>query len=830
MKIRHRLFLIVLPLVLIPLVGIGVFSFSNYESIIEKIDEISGRYVGLASSVSESYEDVVSKFKEDATEGYAFALENSVNAVEERISNVRQSMELAALSKDVAQFVAGNEAIRRFMKAESILYLDRYVQALDLYEVSITDTVGNELLRTESMIVPKGGNFFLHGAPIPNQTTDESQEEWFLRRQASGELFDAYVHEYSDIDSENAKYAVSIALQLRISNSQFQKNFGKLSGYLRFVIPLDELTNSVVNEVDDNAWIYLEFNDGVLWPKEAEARLSKIEDGKVALFSLDFLEGMVKANMLVSDVALDDDAHRWAVLLDETALLASEISEKTGDLHQHIFKRRSSYFAAITCVLLVAILAVRFISKRLSDPLAYLSQAATRIEGGDLNLPVESASRGDEIDALAEAIDRMRERIKKQIENLDTAVSVKTRELQVANEMLRNEIEVRTDAEAKATEVSSAKSEFLATMSHEIRTPMNGIIGMSDDLLLMTLSSSVRERIETVKAASQSLMRIVDEILDFSKIEAGKMEIRNESFDLRLACRTCYSLFSAKAKEKRLGYSIEIDGDAPRFVVGDSVRVQQVVSNLISNAVKFTGKGFVRLEVSKEKRGTDGVLFTVRDSGTGIREESMGSLFEAFSQLDSMSSFELGGTGLGLAISRKLSLAMDGDLSAQSVYGEGTIFRFWLPLAEGKIIAPQDGVPELAEFATARRVLVVEDNEINQRVICSILERAKHECILAQNGRVALQLLSEERFDFVLMDCRMPRLDGFEATRRIRSFPLGHKNEGIPVVAITANAFTDDQQRCFASGMNNFLAKPIDRRKLLQAIGYYCGRAEKSSA
>ena len=233
--------------------------------------------------------------------------------------------------------------------------------------------------------------------------------------------------------------------------------------------------------------------------------------------------------------------------------------------------------------------------------------------------------------------------------------------------------------------------------------------------------------------------------------------------------------------------------------------------------------------IRDRSRGVEGVAFAVEDSGCGIEDDSMGRLFEAFSQLETVGANSIGGTGLGLAISQRLSEAMNGELSVESSYGRGSVFTCWVPLAASDAGDVEDYSMELASSHSGAKVLLVEDNKVNQQVIQSILRKADHHCVMAANGLEALRCLSREDFDFVLMDCRMPVLDGFEATKMIRRFPLGHCNREIPVVAITANAFDDDRQKCFESGMDNFLSKPVNSGSLLQAISFYASGRAKSA-
>ncbi|MBD5779342.1 response regulator [Pelagicoccus sp. NFK12] len=371
-----------------------------------------------------------------------------------------------------------------------------------------------------------------------------------------------------------------------------------------------------------------------------------------------------------------------------------------------------------------------------------------------------------------------------------------------------------------AVDFSVKKGDFLATMSHEIRTPMNGVLAVADDLLSYDLDREISEKVEMIKLSGESLVRILDDVLDFSKIEAGKLDVKQQSFDFAFACNATYALFTALAKEKGLRYDIFIDPQVPQYLRGDSVRVRQVLANLLSNALKFTDEGGVTLTISKQTREREGLLMSVIDTGLGIDSDSFERLFEAFGQAET--GLEEKGTGLGLAISKRLAGLMDGELTYRNNVPAGSVFDFWIPLIEGTPVEREVDLAQATATVENARILVVEDNRINQHVIESLLERAKHTVHLARNGLEALDLVDEFKFDLIFMDCLMPKLDGFETAKRIRSLPSDHVNRGVPIVALTANAFAHDRDLCFESGMNDFLAKPVKKETLLGAVNHYC--------
>ncbi len=388
---------------------------------------------------------------------------------------------------------------------------------------------------------------------------------------------------------------------------------------------------------------------------------------------------------------------------------------------------------------------------------------------------------------------------------------------------MRNYAKTLAAARAAAESANRSKSEFLASMSHELRTPLNGVLGMAQILHTSVRDPAEREQVKTILDSGRTLTAILNDILDLSKIEAGKLDISPVDDDLPHALRRLVNLFEPQAREKGLTLALEVDENAPRWMRFDPVRVRQCVANLISNGVKFTDRGDVRITIGavETAAGFD-VTVAVRDTGVGMDEATLAKLFTPFTQADATVTRRFGGTGLGLTITRRLARMMDGDVVAASAPGVGTTmtltFRAEKP-SEAPRERPQDDSAERRGAGAVLRgktVLIVDDIVVNRQVAALFLAPFGARIMHASSGAEAIDLIQRERIDAVLMDIQMPAMDGYEATRRIRA--LGGVAGAAPIVALTAEAMEGDREKCLAAGMDDYAPKPLEARTLLAAL------------
>jgi signal transduction histidine kinase/ActR/RegA family two-component response regulator len=533
------------------------------------------------------------------------------------------------------------------------------------------------------------------------------------------------------------------------------------------------------------------------------------------------------------------------IVLDRGVIGAISVESDTAEI-----AARQQRFIVITSATLfgafcIALVLSRTMATLIFAPIARLIDVTRLVKSSgryDVRaMPGEADEIGEligQFNAMLVEVEKRDRQLLQQQEGLERTVEERTSELQTSNlELVKMRDQAMEGSRAKseflanmsheAMEGSRAKSEFLANMSHEIRTPMNGIIGMTELLLDEELSLEQRENLMVVKTSAESLMAIVSDILDFSKIESRKLDVEAAPLSMRAVADGVVKAMTVLARQKGLNLVCDVDPSVPDAVVGDRMRIQQVLTNLVGNAVKFTEVGYVRISVVEQSRTTAAsrLAFSVADTGIGIPADQQTAIFEAFRQADGSTTRRFGGTGLGLAISSMLVQLMGGEISVESEPGVGSTFRFTLslPIAHAAAVSPVKALaaPESSEevgvSSRSRRILLVEDNLANQRVAFGLLSRRGHHVTIAEDGAEALRRLETDSFDLVLMDLQMPGMSGLEATTAIRDRERG-TGKRVRIVAMTARAMVRDREQCLAVGMDGYLSKPIDRALLIAAV------------
>ncbi|HGM8390255.1 TPA: ATP-binding protein [Pseudomonas aeruginosa] len=455
--------------------------------------------------------------------------------------------------------------------------------------------------------------------------------------------------------------------------------------------------------------------------------------------------------------------------------------------------------------LILTFLVARRLAQRLSAPISTMGQAVEAIQSGDYKTSLPILDDG-EIGDLA-----------RHINNLASGLDRASREQEQAISQL---ISAREEAE----QANRAKSDFLAMMSHELRTPMNGVLGM---LQLLETTEQTREQAEYTALATEStehLLKVINDILDFSRIERGALELECIPFNLLELVQGSALVFQHSAQQRGLALELQIQAGLENIeVCGDPTRIRQILVNLLGNALKFTEEGAIHLSLEWQALDHDVLWLTcaVHDSGIGISPERLEHMFDAFQQADSSISRRYGGTGLGLAIARTLAERMGGTLQAESKEGSGSTFTLEIPLPFQQSPAHrQQAAGDAAPVAAGQEILLVEDNPVNQTVIEAMLRSLGYRVTLVADGIQAVRSAERQRYDAILMDCRLPVLDGYSATREIRAQENGRQ---VPIIALTANALQGDRENCPQAGMNDYLAKPFKRAELQRILQRWIG-------
>jgi len=515
----------------------------------------------------------------------------------------------------------------------------------------------------------------------------------------------------------------------------------------------------------------------------------------------DFYNHLKSANTL-----LTEESHNFRKNYIDLTVPIGEPGKLLGAI---VLKSDKDEFHAIlvwllyaVCGIFVATLLLAFffsfiLNKVISRPILALAETMEHVRREENYAIRADKTSGDELGVLVDGVNSMLSGIEQRDEQLLVAKKV-------------------------AENANLAKSQFLAQMSHEIRTPMNGVLGIASLLMHTSLNEKQSKFVRTIHNSGESLLNLINDILDFSKIEAGKLELELLPFNLRDMTEETVELLSEHALEKKVNLACFVDSDVPAHVTGDPGRLRQILMNLLGNALKFTSHGEVLLFVFVEQSHNKDVYlrFEIRDSGIGIKKEKQEDIFAAFSQADEYTTRKFGGTGLGLAICRRLVDLMGGEIGVESAEGKGATFWFTTVFTIGS--SSEIAINEQPEIATAQHfdvsILVVEDNLTNQIVAEGTLEKMGCKVDLANNGVEAIAATEKKKYELIFMDCQMPVMDGYKATENIRKIEKENGTERVPIIALTAHAMKGDRERCFAVGMDDYIAKPFREPQLAKIL------------
>ena len=522
----------------------------------------------------------------------------------------------------------------------------------------------------------------------------------------------------------------------------------------------------------------------------------------------------------------DENIHQF----QELNVTIAQLLEQANDVTQQavadvnfVLKVVQQLLISITLLGLCLVIYImwRYVYARVIMRLNQYEQAITDVANGQLNIELDT-SGDDELARMGRSIlvarDTAKE-LKEYKDSLELQIAQRTQELKSSNERLNVEIINHDKARDLAEQANRAKSAFLATMSHEIRTPLNGVLGTGELLRGSNLTAQQQQYVDIINRSGENLLDLLNDILDYSKIEAGHLSIRKVNFNVHSMITDVHHLFSSRAQQKGITLAFDMPADVPAWWIGDCTRIRQVLNNFVGNAVKFTHTGSVTIQLHVILDTT--LLFEVVDTGVGIAEHEITTLFEAFTQAEEGQKV-YGGTGLGLAISQRLIEAMDGEIGVDSKEGLGSTFWFSLELDEGHCITEtreQGTVPDVA----SARILLVEDNPVNQMVAVGFLERLGHSVTAVDTGLLAEYTLKEAQFDMLLLDINLPDTDGVSLQKRLREIERekGGSGSDTPILAVSAHVFSEDVESYLAAGFDGFLGKPLVENQLIKMLNRF---------
>ncbi len=686
MRIRRLLLVVFLPLCLIPTAVAGLIGLTGLGAIRSETDRISSNIHQLGAATTHSIEEIEVGVAENLQADYAYLADQMSRGLDERFRNLVRITETAAASPIIESFLHTPNARLELADRQLSPFFQENIDNHGLAEISLMTPTGRELLRRAADFVPPGGNPVFDREPLPNRKDDESTSPWFFQR--SPESLDrlTVTAHFSD-DFPVPEPVLSLLMPLKYKAGHYSPIYGDTEGYLRLVVTIRKFLEPLIPSDPgfDGRFILTDDQGAILAhpdPSRIGQPLQNHQDHTQDYYDIPrrLLGGRMTLIVLASKARVRDAtlpprrlAEAVAAWTDQTGRLSRDVYQRLRDTGQYLLISTLLTLAVLTGIVLT-------VARRISRPIGRLSVLARTIANGQLEAePRIEEGAGLEIVQLANDLDVMRRALKDQIHNLDRKVADRTRKLD----------EAKKTAEA----ANRAKSEFLANISHEIRTPLNAIIGTGDLLAESGLDETRRGYLNIMRHSGEHLLSLINGVLDLAKIESGQLELDHKAFDLVDEVEKAVQAFTLLAEEKELDLGIRFAPGLPSIAWGDPMRLRQILVNLIGNAVKFTDKGLVVIEVRPDPEGQDSrrIWFQVRDTGIGIPPEKHHLVFERFTQADSSTTRQYGGSGLGLTISQRLVQLMNGRIWLDSSSGKGSVFHFVVSLKPDETARPLGG-------------------------------------------------------------------------------------------------------------------------------------------